>query len=113
MSEQSVNEPEALPTEPAPRPRVNILLLLGLLIGPAVLALLRGLTKVDLIAVASPLVGAGIGGPVCGVMIGRRFGRTMLPKIALGICCTMLFGCLSLGIGFFGCALGGFKLDLK
>ena len=105
--------PETPSLESPPLRRVNWLLLLAFLIGPAALAFIGAIVKVDFIAVASPLLGGAIGGIICGVMLGRRFGRTTLSKVVLGISCAVVFGCLSLFIAFVGCATGGFQLDVR
>jgi hypothetical protein len=108
MSEKAneQTQPDPLSPQPTSRPRVNWFLLLGFLIGPALLALIGALAKIDFIAVGSPLIGGGIGGIICGMIMGRRYGKTMLAKIVIGIGSAILFACVSLGISFVGCALG-------
>ena len=105
--------PASTSGETSARPRLNWLIVIGLLLGPGIVALIGASTKVDAIAVGSPLAGGAVGGIIFGVMAGRRFGKTVLAKILLGACCAAVFGCLTFGIGFFGCAMGGFQLDMR
>jgi hypothetical protein len=92
--------------------RFNWLIVIALLTGPAMLALIGALLKLDGLATSSPLVGGLISGLFFGVTMARRFGKTILVKILLGLCCGAVFAGLTLGLGVTGCALGdGFKLD--
>src|SRR5262245_31286909 len=95
------------------RPAMNWFVILGWLVGPAILALIGAWAKVPSLAVGSPLGGGLIGGVVFGGMMARRFGTTVLSRVLVAICCAAIFGCVTLGLGFFGCALGGFNLDLR
>jgi hypothetical protein len=98
------------PLEPTPR-KTNWLIFFGLLLAPAVFALLAASAKADGFAIACPLVGGGLAGIACGTMLAR--GRTHGNKILLGIVFAVLLGSLSFGLGFAGCVLGGFKMDFR
>jgi hypothetical protein len=105
--------PEAQTSKPQPpnRAGMNWPAVFVLLLGPAILALAGALLKLDTLAVACPLGGSLISALMFGAMM-ARFGKTLLAKILLGILCAAVFGCLTLGLAFGGCALGGgLKLD--
>jgi hypothetical protein len=107
------NPPEVSVPEPAARPGISWLILVGFLVGPAVLALVGALAKVNALAIGSPLLGGGIGGVASGILLGGRVGKTVAGKVVAGVLLAVLFACLTLGLGFCGCMLGGFKMDLK
>ena len=104
--------PQRPPLEAAPR-KTNWLLFFGLLLAPAVLALLAAKSKVDGLAIACPLVGGGIAGIVCGTMLARQVGRTHRNMILSGVLFAFLLGSLSFCLGFAGCMIGGFKMDFR
>jgi hypothetical protein len=104
--------PETNLSEPPKSGKVNWPLVFALLLGPAVLALVGALLDVDALAVACPFGGSLISGLIFGVIMARRFGKGVLARVLLGICCAAIFGCLTLGLACVGCALGGgFKVD--
>jgi hypothetical protein len=106
-----INRPDTKGSE-ANSTRFNWFLVVALLTGPAMLALIGALLKLDAVATGSPLVGGLISGLFFGVTMARRFGNTILVKVLLGLCCGAVFAGLTLGLGVTGCALGdGFKLD--
>jgi hypothetical protein len=75
--------------------------------------LLGAMVGLEGLAVASPMVGGGIAGLICGIMLARCVGRTTGTQIALGFLFVLLFGFVSFALGFFGCMMGGFKLDMR
>ena len=95
----------------APRP-INWILVTTLVFGPALLALVGALTKLDGLATGGPLIGGAIGGIICGVLWGRRIGKSSGGKVAVGILFGLIFTVLTLGLGFFGCMLGYYELNL-
>jgi len=111
MSMDSDRTPASDPPERAKIPRSQWILILALLLGPAILALFAAMAKLDILATASPLLGGGIGGIYCGTLLARRLGKTTSAKVLLGILFSGVFGCCIVGVGFFGCMLGGFHLD--
>jgi hypothetical protein len=102
VPEFQTSKPEAPNRAQLNWPAVFVLLLL-----PAALAFTGALMNVDALAIACPLGGSLISALIFGDMIGRRFGKTLLARIVLGIACAAVFGCLALGLSFGGCALGG------
>ena len=98
--------------EAVPRPHLNWFLLLSALLGPALVAAFGARFKSDGLAVGGALIGALVAGIICGVLTGRRFGRTTGSRVLLGIVFTIVFGAASLVLGFFGCSLGGFNLNI-
>jgi hypothetical protein len=107
--------PEPTPVRPNPtkQGRFKWLLVLSLLLGPAVLAFLGAMTKLDALAVASPLVGGLVGGVYCGVGLAKRFSTSTYPRILIGLFFGTITACAIIGIGFGGCVLGNFKMDFR
>jgi hypothetical protein len=101
------------PPERAKIRRSQWVLIIGLLLGPAILALFAAMAKLEVVATAIPLVAGGIGGIYLGTFLGRRLGKTTGSKVFLGVLFSAVFGCCIVGVGFFGCMLGGFHLDFK
>ena len=58
---------------------------------------------------ACAFIGAGIAGLVCGVQLGRRFGKSTTYVVLLSILFVVVFGVLSFALCFVGCAAGGWK----
>ena len=58
-----------------PVPKFNWIVFLGVLLAPALLALLAALGKLEGLAVASPLIGGLAAGLFCGLYLARRVGR--------------------------------------
>jgi hypothetical protein len=107
-----MDTPNPPPLEPTPH-KTNWLIFFGLLLAPALLALLAASAKADGLAIACPLVGGGLAGIACGTMLARQMGRTPGNKVLLGVLFAVLLGSLSFGLGFAGCMLGGFKMDFR
>ena len=104
--------PETNQPGPPKSAKLNWPLVFALLLGPAVLALSGALLNLDTLAVACPFGGSIVSGLIFGVIMARRFGKAVLARVLLGICCAAIFGCLTLGLACAGCALGGgFKVD--
>jgi hypothetical protein len=97
---------------PLPPVPVNWWIFFAILLAPAILALIGSLLKVDGLSVGSPLIGGAIAGIVCGILLARRVGRTTPTRIGLGFLFVALMGFLSFALGFTGCMVGGFKMNL-
>lgn len=98
-------------TPPLPRPRINWFLLVGCLLVPAVLSATGALSNSAGVAIGSVVFGSLVAGIVCGVLMGRRFGQNTGARVGLGIVFTLVFGAVSLVLGFFGCMAGGFNMN--
>lgn len=98
--------------EVVPPAASNLLIFFAVLLAPAVLALLGALVKSEGLAVGSPLVGGGLAGIICGIMLARRFGRSTGSRFGFGILFVALFAVVSFTLSFFGCLLGGFQMNM-
>lgn len=107
---------ENIPPNPIPppvsRPRLNWFLFFGCLLAPALFSALGALGKSEGVAIGSVVFGSLVAGIVCGVMMGRRFGNNPGARVGLGIAFTCVFGVVSFVLGFFGCMIGGFNLNV-
>jgi hypothetical protein len=92
---------------PAPGTPVTWWLFWCILLAPAVFAAIGSLTGLDDLAVASPLIGGGIAGIICGVMLLRSLAYSVETKVMLGFVMVPLFAFLSFALGFGGCMLAG------
>lgn len=100
------------PPAAAPSPKFNWLIFLGVLLAPAMLTLAGAAGKIEGLAVGTPLVGGAIAGLFCGIYLARRVGRTSAARLWLGFLFVGVFGCVSFSLGFFGCMLGGFQMNI-
>lgn len=112
----------ALATEPTPPPdlnppppRFNWRLLLALLVGPALLTCLAVLIDKSSNGPAPgvSIIGGALGGIGCGILLGRRLGRTTGLKILLGLIFAVGCGIAAVTLATFGCLASGYKLDLR
>jgi hypothetical protein len=92
--------------------KINWLLFWLVLLAPAAISFLAAMAKMDNIAILCPIVGGGIAGIFCATMLARRIGRTTESKILLGLLFSILLPLFSFGLGFAGCSLGGFQLNI-
>ena len=60
-----------------------------------------------------PFVGGGLAGLVCGILLGRKVGKTSSSVAGLSILFTIVFGGLSFALCFGGCLMGNYKLDMR
>jgi len=87
-----------------------------LLLGPPVLTLLAAALGGDSEESASIPIGllsGGAGGIACGILLGRRIGRTWLTKIMLGLMLVAVMAPVCIFLCFMGCTLGGWKLNIR
>jgi hypothetical protein len=94
------------------RSRINWFVFLLVLLAPALLSAIGAQIKSDGLAVGGVFAGSPVAGIFCGVLMGRRFGRTTGSRIVLGIVFTIVFGAVSFVLSCFGCSLGGFNLKI-
>jgi hypothetical protein len=114
-----MNPPElpASETAVAPgsaRPAVRWLLFsLALLAPPFLTILVAFLDNKGGAAPAIATLGGGVGGIVCGVMLGRRFGSTPQSKIGLSVLFALVMAVVVISMSCCGCLASGFKLDFR
>lgn len=61
----------------------------------------------------SPMIaffGGGAAGVVCGVLLGRQLGRTVVTRFLLGVLFTLIMMVVCIGMSCFGCLASGFQL---
>lgn len=111
MDIEPPNTPLPEPASKVPPAQTDWLLLVGLLLAPAVLALLGAVAKArGDIVVGIPVIGGAVAGVVWGTVLGRRIGKTLGGKILLGVVIGAAFACVSFGLGYGGCMMGGFNI---
>ena len=93
--------------------KINWRKFFGVLLAPAVVSLLASATGADPVAVLAGLLGSAGAGIACGVMLANGSDATPAKKVLLRIVFSIVFGVLSLLLSFFGCAVGGFTLDVR
>ncbi|MSU57497.1 MAG: hypothetical protein EXS35_04835 [Pedosphaera sp.] len=84
-----------------------------LLLAPPVIGLLGALARIEALAIGGPVFGGGLAGIVCGIMLARRVGRMPGMQVALAFLFVPLLGFVSFILGFFGCMLGGFQINMR
>lgn len=104
--------PTPVPPNPQAQGRFKWLLIVALFLAPAVVAFLSAMAKLDGVAVASPLLGGLLGGHYYGIRLARRFGASTYARILIGLFFGSIAACAIIGIGFAGCAFGGYTLRL-
>ena len=114
-----MNPPELLSSEPPTgpdcgRPALKWLpFLLALLAPPLLTILATSLDNKGGAPIAIALLGSGVGGIVCGALLGRRFGSTPESRIGLGILFSVIMVVAVTGMSCCGCLASGFKLDFR
>ena len=87
MNSTTPNPPATTP--PTSPPKTNWPLFCGILLAPPVLTMVFGLEGVwkygGEIAIPIAIYGSGISGLICGTMLARRSGRSLVTRIVLGI----------------------------
>lgn len=104
--------PEAPPSTVNPKPRLNLWLFFAALLMPPVITFLSASSGLKDAPVVWALVGSGLGGAACGVMLGRRFGKTTTSRVLLGILFAFLFAVVCFVMSFMGCLASGFKVNM-
>lgn len=100
------------PPVPAPA-HFNWLIFLAVMLSPVVLTMLTVLLGVNTgdTAPTVAFLGSGAAGIFCGILLGRRLGKTMSAKIVLGLlfAVAMVVVCISMSCG--GCLVSGYQLN--
>lgn len=105
-------DPMPPPTpEPQPSPvRLNWIAFLALLLGPAVLTSLAAFAnhRSDA-APAFALIGGVLGGIGCGILLGRRLGRSQTARVILSLVFSAMCAVACITIAMFGCLASGYQ----
>ena len=87
--------------------RFNAVLFFTILLAPGLLTLLSAQTKAESFTQFFPLIGGGIAGIFCGVVLAFRSASSIAGRIICSILFIPLLALVSLGMGVLGCSLGG------
>jgi hypothetical protein len=74
-----------------------------------ILAVLLG-AKRDNVSPMIALIGGGIAGIVCGVMLGLQGGDTTTSRVFISILMALVMAVVCIGLSCFGCMTAGFQL---
>jgi hypothetical protein len=64
-------------------------------------------------APAVALIGGAVSAIVCGILLGRRIGKSFEARVVLSIVFVLIMAVVCIGMNCFGCLAGGFRLDLR
>jgi hypothetical protein len=93
--------------------RFNKLLFFSALLGPPILSMLSAMLADHSDApVFVGLLGSVLGGLICGMVLGRHVGKTSAGRVGLSFLFVILFVVVSFFMNFFGCAMGGFNMNI-
>jgi hypothetical protein len=95
--------------------RINWLLFFAVLLAPTLLTIVvvkTGKRSADA-AVGVALLGGVASGITCGILLGRRVGKSAEARVGLSIVFALILCVVCIGINCFGCLAGGYKLDLR
>lgn len=116
MNTENQSPPSESPGEPQPpislQPRLPVWWFLAALFAPPVLTFLSALARLGDAAIPIALLGSGMGGLACGVLLGRRVGGSTSTRVAFGILFTLIFAIVCFVLSFMGCMAGGFKVNM-
>ncbi len=90
---------------------MNWLLFFAALFAPTIATILLVQTQLKDPPPVVALFGGGISGIICGVMLGRRLGRTQPSRILLSLLFVLVMGAACVIMNCFGCLASGYKLD--
>lgn len=110
-----LNAPGAVVSPALPPAQLNWLIFFAVLFAPPLLALLaaRGGRPAEGMAAGIALVGGGLAGIACGVLLGRRLSRTAGMRIVLGLIFAAVLSVVCVGMSCVGCLAGGFRLNFQ
>lgn len=80
---------------------------------PAVLTFGTAVAGMKDAPVACAFIGAGVSGLVCGILLGRRLGRTSAAVVILALVFICTFAVASFALCFGGCMAGNYQLDMR
>ncbi|TAK94955.1 MAG: hypothetical protein EPO07_15955 [Verrucomicrobia bacterium] len=115
MENESQNQTSPETAPPPPTAETNWLVFFAVLLAPVILSCIAGaLDKPN--GGLSPmiaLIGGGVAGIICGIMLGLRFGKTTGQKSVLivGLAIVMVIVCI--GLNCFGCLASGYQMSFR
>jgi len=109
MNSQSP-EGSSSPSLPPPA-RINWPLFFLALFLPTVVVVLAVQAKAHDAPPIVALVGSGLSGLICGVLLGRRLGRTTPARVLLSLLFVLVMGAVALTMNCLGCLASGSNLN--
>jgi lipopolysaccharide export LptBFGC system permease protein LptF len=100
------------PQETLPPFKIKWWLFLAAMFAPLLLTILAVLlgAKRDNVSPMIALIGGGIAGIVCGVMLGLQGGDTTTSRVFISILMALVMAVVCIGLSCFGCMTAGFQL---
>lgn len=96
-----------------PKARFNWVLFISFLVMAPLGSLISAAAGLRDVPVVVALVGGGVAGIGCGILLGAHLGRTSASRVALGILLTVVFVVVCVTASTFGCLAGGYRLDFR
>jgi len=110
--ESDPTENSSQPTSPPPPPaRINWPVFFAAMFGPTIATILVVQTQLKDPPPVVAFFGGGISGIICGVLLGRRLGRTRQARILLSFLFVLVMGSACVIMNCFGCLASGYKLN--
>ena len=112
MNSPAPSAPDSAETPPAPV-RLNWMLFFTVLLAPTLLTsaiIFLGAKRGDA-APTVAVVGAGLSGIWCGVMLGRFLGRSPALKVLFSIVFALVLIAVCIAMNCFGCLVSGYQLN--
>jgi hypothetical protein len=103
--------PEPPPIPDAKR-KMHWPLFLTALFVPTVITLLSAQLKSQDVAPAVAMIGGGISGILCGILLALRVGRTPESRLGLGFAFAIVLSIACVTMNCVGCLAGGYKFNV-
>lgn len=111
MESPSPEQPPSPLEPPPPSPvRVNWLLFFAALFAPTIATILVVQTQLKDPPPVVALLGGAVSGIICGVLLGRRLGRTRMARVLLSLVFVLVLGAVCVMMNCFGCLATGYQL---
>jgi len=104
------------PTIPPPIPakaKMHWGLFLVALFLPTIITVLSARLKAQDIASGAAVIGGGISGIVCGILLALRVGKTPEARVGLGIGFALVLTIACVTMNCAGCLASGYKMDFR